>query len=83
MTTYERIPGDDSESCQCEQITERNDEPERPLDAYQRHFASLQKESQQDSEVPTGRGSRVRRSPKRLGIDEVINKMNNEDRLQA
>ena len=32
LTTYERIPGDDSENSEGEQITVLNDEPERPLD---------------------------------------------------
>ena len=62
-----------------EKITLRNDAPERPLDTDH----DSQNESQRDSDVPTGRESRVRRPPVRFGIDESINKINNEDRLRA
>ena len=70
LTAYETIPGDDSENSESEQITVRNDEPERLLDENN----DSQNESQQDSDVPTGRESRVRRPPVRFGIDEFINK---------
>ena len=70
LTAYEKIAGNDSESSESEQFTVRNDEPERLLDANN----DSQNESQQDSDVPTGRESRVRRPPVRFGIDEYINK---------
>ena len=70
LTAYETIPGDDSENSESEQITVRNDEPERLLEENN----ESQNESQQDSDVPTGRESRVRRPPVRFGIDEFINK---------
>ena len=49
-------------------MTVRNDVPERPLDADH----DSQNESQRDSDVPTGRESRVRRPPVRFGIDEFV-----------
>ena len=70
MTAYETIPSDDSEISESEQVTVRNDESERPLDSDR----DSQDESQQDSDVPTGRESRVRRPTVRFGIDEFINK---------
>ena len=70
LTTYETIPCDDSENSESEQITVRNGEPERPLDRDR----DSQNESQQDSDVPTGREGRVRRPPLRFAIDEFINK---------
>ena len=70
LTTYETIPGDDSENSESEQITVRSNAPERPLDADH----DSPNESQRDSDVPTGRESRVRRPPVRFGIDEFINK---------
>ena len=70
LTAYEKIPGDDSEHSESEQITVCNDEPERPLDEDH----DSRKESRRDSDVPTGRESRVRRPPVRFGIDEYINK---------
>ena len=70
LTAYETIPGDDSKNSESEQITVRNDEPERLLEENN----ESQNESQQDSDVPTGRESRVRRPPVRFGIDEFINK---------
>ena len=69
LTAYETISGDDSETSESEQITVRNDAPERPLDADH----DSQNESPRDSDVPTGRESRVRRPPVRFGIDEFIN----------
>ena len=70
LTTYETIPGDDSENSESEQMTVRNDAPERPLDTDH----DSPKESQRDSDVPTAREGRVRRPPVRFGIDEFINK---------
>ena len=70
LTAYETIPGDDSENSESEQITVRNDEPERLLDENN----DSQNESRHDSDVPTGRESRVRRPPVRFRIDEFINK---------
>ena len=70
LTAYETIPGDDSENSESEQITVRNDAPERPLDIDN----DSQNESQRDSDVPTGRESRVRRPPVRFGIDEFVSK---------
>ena len=70
LTAYETIPGDDSENSASEPITVRNDVPERPLDTDH----DSQNESQQDSDVPTGRERRVRRPPVGFGIDEFINK---------
>ena len=70
LTVYETIPGDDSENSETEQITVRNDAPERPLDTDR----DSQNESQRDSNFPTGRESRVRRPVVRFGIDEVNNK---------
>ena len=66
LIAYETIPGDDSENSESEKGTVRNDAPERPLDTDH--------ESQRDSDVPTGRESRVRRPPVRFGIDEFFNK---------
>ena len=68
LTAYERIPGDDSENSKSEPITLRNDAPERPLDTEH----DSQNESERDSDVPTGRESRVRRPPVRFGIDKII-----------
>ena len=68
LTAYERIPGDDSETSESEQITVRNDAPERPLDADH----DSQNESQRELDVPTGPKSRVRRPPVRFRIDEFI-----------
>ena len=48
----------------------RSDEPERPLDTDH----DSKKESYQDSNVPTGRESRVRRPPVRCGIHEFFSK---------
>ena len=76
LTTFERTSGDDSENSKTEQITVRNDEPERLLDEDH----DPQNESQQDSDIPTGRESRVRRLPVRFRIDETTN---NQDRLWA
>ena len=70
LTAYETIPGDDSENSVSEQITVRNDKPERPSDTDH----DSQNESQRDSDVPTGRESRVSRPPVRFGIDEFVNK---------
>ena len=70
LTADETISGDDSENSENERSTVRNDAPERPLDTYH----DSQKESQQGSDVPTGRGSRVRRPPVRFGIDESVSK---------
>ena len=70
LTAYETIPVDDSENSESEQITVRNDEPKGPLGANN----DSQNESRQDSDVPTGRESRVRRPPVRFGIDEFIDK---------
>ena len=69
-TAYETIPGDDSENSESEKSTVRNDAPERPLDTDH----DSQSESQRDSDVPTGRESRVRRPPVRFGIDEFVSK---------
>ena len=65
-----KIPGDDSENSESEQIIVRNDAPERPLDIDH----DSQDESQRDSDVPSGRESRVRRPPVRFGMDEFITK---------
>ena len=70
LTAYERIPGDDTENNESEKSTVRNDAPERPLDIDH----DSQNESQRDSDVPTGRKSRVRRPPVRFGIDEFNSK---------
>ena len=70
LTAYETIPGDDSENSERERNTVRNDAPEIPLDTDH----DSQNESQRDSDVPTGRESRVRRPPVRFGIDEFVNK---------
>ena len=70
LTAYETIPGDDSENSEDEKITVRSDAPQRPLDTDH----GLQNDSQRDSNVPTGRESRVRRPPVRFGIDEFNNK---------
>ena len=70
LATYEKIPGDDSEHSESEKITVRNDAPERPLDTNH----DSQNESQRDSDVPTGRDSRVRRPLVRFGIDEFVSK---------
>ena len=70
LTAYETIPGDDSENSESERSTVINDAPERSLDTDH----DSQKESQRDSDVPTGRESRVRRPPVRFGIDEVVNR---------
>ena len=69
LTAYETIPGDDSEDSESEQITKRNDAPERPLEADH----DSPNESQRDSDVTTGRESRVRRPPVRFAIDEFVN----------
>ena len=70
LTAYETIPGDDSEKSDSEQITVCNDAPGRLLDTDH----NSQNESQRDSDVPTGRESRVRRPPVRFGIDEFVSK---------
>ena len=70
LTAYETIPGDDSENSESEQITMRNDAPQRPLTTDY----DSQNESQRDSDVPAGRESRVRRPPVRFGIDEFVNR---------
>ena len=69
LIAYETIPGDNSENSESEQITVRNDAPAEPLDIDH----DSQNESQRDSDVPTGRGSRVKRPPVCFGIDEFIN----------
>ena len=46
----------------------RNDAPEGTLDTDH----DSQNESQRDSDVPTGRGGRVRRPLVRFGIDEFV-----------
>ena len=71
LTAYETIPGDDSENSESEKSTVRNDAPERPLDTDH----DTPSESQRDSDIPTGRKSRVRRPPVRFGIDELVNKI--------
>ena len=63
LTAYEIIPGDDSGNTESEQTTVRNDEPEKPLDADR--YSQI--DSQQVSDVPTGRESRMRKPPVRLG----------------
>ena len=68
LTAYETIPGVDSKNSESEQDTVRNDAPERPLDTDH----DSQNESQRDSDVPSGRESRVRRPPVRFGIDEFF-----------
>ena len=70
LTTFERIPGEHSKNSKGEQISVRNDEPERPLDTGH----NSKNESQQDSDVPRGRERRVRRPPVRFAIDEINNK---------
>ena len=70
LTAYEIIPGDDSENSESEQITVRNDAPENLLETDH----DLQNETERDSDVPTGRESRVKRPPVQFGIDEFINK---------
>ena len=70
LTTYETIPGDDSENNESERSTVRHDAPERPLNTD--HDSPNQ--PQRDLDVPTGQESRVRRPPDRFGIDEYINK---------
>ena len=70
LTTYKTIPGDDSENSESEEITVRSDAPERPVDTDH----ESQNESQRDSDVPTGRETRVRRPPVRFGIDEFVNR---------
>ena len=70
LTAYETIPGDDSENSESERSTVRSDAPERPLDIDH----DSPNESQRDSDVPTGRESRVRRPPVRFGIDEFVDK---------
>ena len=70
LSAYETILGNESENSESEQNTVRNDAPERPLDTDH----DSQNESQRDSDVTTGRESRVRRPPVRFGIDEIINK---------
>ena len=70
MDAYERIPSDEPENSESEKGTVGNDAPERPLDTDH----DSQNESQRDSDVPTGRESRVRRPPVRFGVDEFVNK---------
>ena len=70
LTAYETIPGDDSENSESERSTVRHEAPERLLDTDH----DSQNESQRDSDVPTGRESRVKRPPVRFGIDEIVNK---------
>ena len=70
LTAYETIPGEDSKNSESEKSTVRNDAPERPLDTDH----GSQSESQRDSDVPTGRESRVRRPPVRFRIDEFVTK---------
>ena len=70
LTAYAKIPGDDSENSETERSTVRNDAPERSIDTDH----DSQNESQRDSDVPTGRESRVRRPPVRFGIDQIVNK---------
>ena len=55
---------------QSEEITVRNDAPERPLAIDH----DSQNESQRGWDVPTGRESRVRRPPVRFGMDEFVSK---------
>ena len=69
-TAYETKPGENSETSESEQITVRDDGPERRLEEDH----DSKNESQRDSNVPTGRESTVRRLPVRFGIDEFINK---------
>ena len=71
LTAYETIPGDDSENSLSEQTTVCNNAPERPLDTDH----DSENESPRDSDVPTGRESRVRRPPVRFGIDEFVSKI--------
>ena len=59
LTAYETIPGDDSGNSASEKITGCTDAPERPLDTDH----DSPNESQRDSDVPTGRESRVSRPP--------------------
>ena len=70
LIAYETIPGDGSENSESEQITVRNDAPERPLDTDH----DSENESQRDSDVPSGRKSRVRRTHVRFGTDEFVSK---------
>ena len=70
LTAYEKTTGDDSEISKSEQITVRNDAPERPLDTDH----DSQNESQRDSNVPTSRERRLRRPSVRHGIDEFVSK---------
>ena len=70
LTAYETMSGDDSENSGSERSIVRNDAPERSLDTDH----DSQNESQRDSDAPTGRESRVRRSPGRFGIEEFVNK---------
>ena len=70
LTAYETIPGDDSENSESESSTGRADAPERPLDTNH----DSPNESQRDSDVPTGRESRVKRPPVRFGMDEFVNR---------
>ena len=69
-TAYETIPGDDSEASESEQLTLRSDAPEGPFDTDR----DSQNELQRDSDVPSGRESRVRRPPVRFGVDEFVSK---------
>ena len=68
LTAYETIPGDDSENSESERSAVRNDAPERPLDTDH----DSQNESQRDSDVSTGRESRIRRPIVRFGIDKFV-----------
>ena len=70
LTAYETIRSDDSENSASEQITVRNDTPERPLDTDH----DSENESQRYSDVATGRESRTRRPTVRFGIDEFVSK---------
>ena len=70
LTAYEKLPGDDPENSESEQITVRDDGPVRLLDTDH----DSQNESQRDSDLPTGRESRVGRPPVRFGIAEFIKK---------
>ena len=79
LTTYETILGDDWENSESKQVTVCNDAPERLLDTDH----DYQNESQQTSDVPTGRESRVRRPLVGLGWTNSLTKINNEDRLRA
>ena len=70
LTAYETLPGDDSENSENERSAVRNHAPERPLDTDH----DSQNESQRDSDVQTGRESRIRRPTVRFGIDEFVNR---------